>query len=185
MDEPKRKGDWIQTYKGKKFWPLDPRPEEVNIEDIAHALSLICRFNGHCNEFYSVAQHSVLVSDIVRPPEAFVALLHDGAEAYLGDVTSPVKRHLPNVKEIEKRLEKIIFQHFKIENYDKEEISRADKIALYTEMRDLMSEPPEMWEEFNIYQSLLLEKRIITLDPGESERLFLEKYEALNCSGLI
>ena len=57
-----RVGDWIQVYTGGQFWPLDPRPEEIHIEDIAHALALTCRFTGHCREFYSVAQHSLLVS---------------------------------------------------------------------------------------------------------------------------
>lgn len=60
-----RRGDWIQTFTGRRFWPLDPRPEDVCIEDIAHALSLKCRFGGHCTRFYSVAEHSVHVSNYV------------------------------------------------------------------------------------------------------------------------
>ena len=59
--------DWIQTYSGKKFYPLDPRPEDIDIRDIAHALSLNCRFNGHCRCFYSVAEHSVGVSSSQSP----------------------------------------------------------------------------------------------------------------------
>ena len=60
-----RKGDWILTYSGIEFWPLDPRPEDVRIEDIAHALSMQCRFAGHCDRFYSVAEHSIRVADLV------------------------------------------------------------------------------------------------------------------------
>ena len=134
----------MQTYMGGQFWPLDPRSEDVNIEDIAHSLALSCRFNGHCNEFYSVAQHSILVSEIVVPSEAMAALMHDATEAYLGDIVRPLKRFLPNVYGIEKKLERVIFKHFNIEQYNKREIDRADNIALFMEMRDIMKKPPEM-----------------------------------------
>ena len=179
MNSENRKGDWMQTYRGKKFWPLDPRPEEVEIEDIAHALAMMCRFNGHCNNFYSVAQHSVLVSNLVRPSDALAGLLHDGSEAYFADIIRPIKRSLGGIKEIEEKIAQAIFKRFRID-YNKEEISRADNIALFTEMRDLMGEPPETWREFELYQSLLLEDRIVALSPIEAERLFLERYARLN-----
>jgi len=179
MVNEKRKGDWVQTYKRKQFWPLDPRSEDVDIEDIAHSLSLICRFNGHCNVFYSVAQHSVIVSHVVRPSESMVGLLHDGAEAYLGDIVRPVKRFLLGIKEIERELERVIFQHFGITTYDKGEVSRADNLVLFTEMRDMMYEPPAVWRESEKYIPFLLRERIIALEPKESERLFLERYGML------
>lgn len=170
----------MQTFTGKKFWPLDPRPEDVHIEDIAHALSLLCRFNGHCNEFYSVAQHSVLVSQIVSPTNSLPALLHDASEAYLGDIIRPVKLFLPvAVKEIERKLEAVIFQHFAILAYDQKEISRADNIILYTEMRDLMGEPPEVWREAEQYSSLVLQQKILPLDPKASKLLFFSRYREL------
>jgi len=172
-----RKGDWVQTYKRKEFWPLDPRSEDVDIEDIAHSLSLICRFNGHCNYFYSVAQHSVLVSELVRPSEALPGLLHDATEAYMGDIVRPLKRFLPTVKEIEEELERVIFEHFGIGNYDREEVHRADNIARFTEMRDLMSEPPKSWNELEKYSRLLPKQRIIPVSFQESEKLFLDRYE--------
>ncbi|NIR14780.1 MAG: HD family hydrolase, partial [Desulfobacterales bacterium] len=83
---------WFQTYSGKIFSPKKPGPEQICIEDIAQSLSMICRFNGHISEFYSVAQHSVLVSRLV--PEGFEleGLLHDATEAYVGDMPSPIKR---------------------------------------------------------------------------------------------
>lgn len=90
-----RKGDWIQTFTGQQFWPLDPRVDEVRLEDIAHSLANLCRFTGHVREFYSVAQHSVLVSRYcVRIEDQRWGLLHDAAEAYLGDQARPVKRFL-------------------------------------------------------------------------------------------
>jgi uncharacterized protein len=180
MSEPTRKGDWAQTYTGNKFWPMDPRPEDVNIKDIAHSLALSCRFNGHCNLFYSVAQHSVFVSELVKPPQALAALLHDSPEAYLGDIIPPVKLFLPNIEKVERKLEEVIFQRFGIEHYDNKEIKHADKIALYTEMRDLMSNPPETWREFEDYKTQLPKNKIIALNSEESEKLFLKRYQKLS-----
>jgi uncharacterized protein len=173
MSELERKGDWMQTYTGKKFWPLDPRAEDVDIEDIAHSLALSCRFNGHCNVFYSVAQHSVFVSELV-PSERLAALLHDSTEAYFGDIIRPIKRDLVGIEEIEGNLRRAISEHFGIGRYNKEDIAHADNVALYTEMRDLMGKPPETWKEFECYHRLLPEQKIIPLGPQESEMLFLE-----------
>lgn len=88
--------DWILTYTGKKFYPMRPQIEDICIEDIAHALSNLCRFNGHCKEFYSVAQHSMMVSNQIMEmsgdvQQQFAGLLHDASEAYLCDVPRPIK----------------------------------------------------------------------------------------------
>lgn len=179
MYKPERKGDWMQTYTGKQFWPLDPMPEDIDIRDIAHSLALSCRFNGHCYVFYSVAQHSVLVSKLVKSTKALAALLHDSTEAYFGDIIKPIKMHLPDIKKIEKNLEKAVFQHFGIKKYNKGEIIHADKIALYTEMRDIMGEPPEIWKGYRYHMHLLPKKKIIPIGPNESEKLFLKRYEEL------
>jgi hypothetical protein len=89
-----RKGGWIQTFTGIQFYPLDPREEDVELDDIAHSLSMIPRYNGHTKKFYSVAEHSILLSNAVAPQHALWALFHDAAEAYLIDVTKPVKSFL-------------------------------------------------------------------------------------------
>lgn len=173
-----RKGDWAQIYSGEKFWPLDPRPEEVDINDIAHSLAFQCRFNGHCNFFYSIAQHSVFVSKIVPPSQALAGLLHDGAEAYTGDIVSPLKRCLPpQFKEIEIEIEKVIFEHFGIENIDHIEIKKADKIALFTEMRDLMKKPHSKWNDVDTYHPH--PDKIIPLGPEEAKKEFLERFKEL------
>lgn len=102
-----RTGDWIQTFTGKKFWPLDPQPSEVDIRDIAHALSLQCRYAGHCRAFYSVAEHSIHVSNHLLEYGKDVALwglLHDAAEAYVVDVPRPLKRFLPGYAQAEQRV---------------------------------------------------------------------------------
>jgi hypothetical protein len=90
---PAEVGDWMQTWTGKKFYPLDPRPEDVEVLDIIYALGNLSRYNGHC-AFYSVAEHSVLVSELVPYNLALQALMHDAAEAYISDIITPVKRVL-------------------------------------------------------------------------------------------
>lgn len=175
-----RKGDWAQIYSGEKFWPLDPKPEEVSLKDIAHSLALQCRFNGHSDVFYSIAQHSVLVSKVVSQEQALAALFHDASEAYTGDMVSPLKKFLPpEFKMIEKEIENAVFEHFGIkhETVDHVEIKRADKIALFTEMRDLMKEPPSKWDDVDLFQPHT--DKIIPLSPEEAEKEFLDRFNEL------
>ena len=89
-----RRGDWMLTASGRQYWPLDPRADDVDLHDIATALSKECRFGGHCRGMYSVAEHSVLVSHVVPPEYALQGLLHDAAEAYCKDIPKPLKRGL-------------------------------------------------------------------------------------------
>lgn len=95
---PTRRGDWIQTFSGREFYPMDPRPEDIDIIDIAHQLAMTCRYGGAVKRFYSVAEHSVLLACYVErmKPErkdlALQALLHDAAEAYICDIPRPLKR---------------------------------------------------------------------------------------------
>lgn len=145
-----RRGDWMQTFTGVQFWPLDPRPEDINIEDIAHALSNQCRFAGHCTRFYSVAQHSVHVSDHVAPEFAIWGLLHDAAEAYLVDLPRPVKRASQMgslYQEIETALMKCVCERFGMSPEMPKEVHETDNILLMTEKRDLMPGSPAKWVE--------------------------------------
>lgn len=89
-----RKGDWIQTFIGNKFYIVDPRAEDVDIRDIAHSLAMKCRYGGHSRFFYSVAEHSVILSHVVPANLALQALLHDAGETYTGDPTRPYKNSL-------------------------------------------------------------------------------------------
>jgi hypothetical protein len=136
---------WIQTYTGKQFFLVDSRPEDVCIEDIAVALSRICRFGGHCREFYSVAQHSVLVSFEVP---TLAALLHDAAEAYVGDNVKPFKNLVPQLSVVESEVASAIRLAFSLPQgcFDDPEIHHADSRMLATERRDLMAEPPRPWQ---------------------------------------
>lgn len=142
-------GHWIQTYGGRKFHPFDPRPEDVRIADIAHALSNLCRFTGHCRFFYSVAEHSVRASWHVPIEDAMWALLHDASEAYLNDLSRPVKRHngLAFYREQERRLQNVICAAFGLALEEPSSVRIADSRMLMTERRDLMLPPPGPWVE--------------------------------------
>ncbi|QJW47843.1 phosphohydrolase [bacterium BFN5] len=140
-----RQGDWIETYTGIKFWPLDPLPHEVSLNDIAHALAMLCRANGHCTTFYSVAQHSLNVSKELAflgysPRLQLMGLLHDASEAYLSDITRPVKKYLPQYIEIEHKLQTTIFQAFGLipTAEELEIVSQIDNALLAHEVRTLM-----------------------------------------------
>lgn len=140
-----RVGDWMQTVSGKMFWPMDPRPEEVDIEDVAHALSMLCRFGGHCNTFYSVAQHSVYVSYVVPPEFALMGLLHDAGEAYCVDMPRPIKRHLAGYRDIESRVWRAIADRFGVPYQLPECVHLADNAMLLAEKAQLLRAEPAPW----------------------------------------
>ena len=130
-------GKWMETYTGKKFHILEPTEDEIDIRDIAHSLSMQCRYNGHVRQFYSVAEHSYRLSYMVE--DSLAALLHDAAETYLGDMIRTVKICLPEFKVLEAKIQTLIFHKFGVKSYDKKAIKKADNILLATEVRDLMN----------------------------------------------
>ena len=127
---------WITTYTGKKFHYLDPQPEEICIEDIAHALSLACRFSGHCRVHYSVAEHSIRLADIVSGQLKLQALLHDSAEAYITDIPRPVKNTF-GLRPVEEKILTTILNKFGVSGISPV-VRKADNILIATEARDLM-----------------------------------------------
>lgn len=154
--------DWVQTHSGKVFRFTDPRPESILIEDIAHALSMLCRFAGHVKSFYSVGQHSIVVANLVNErcedermdPAThrglvLAALLHDASEAYCVDLPRPIKNRpeLAGYKAIERRVEQAVMARFGVgpEYYDHPWIKWADNRALATEVRDLLNTPDQKW----------------------------------------
>lgn len=143
-----RKGDWICTYSNIHVYPLDARPDEIVIEDIAHALSLICRFTGHCREFYSVAQHCCLAASYAPEGYRLWALLHDASEAYLTDISRPVKRYMADYKAYEAALEKVIADKFGLCWPMPSVVKAIDNQLLLTEARDLM--PPGSVSSWNL-----------------------------------
>jgi hypothetical protein len=136
----------IKTASGKRWHILDPRPELVDVEDIAHALSMQCRFNGHCRQFYSVAQHAVVVArEVYRATSdielAFWGLHHDDEEAYLGDIVRPLKRleTMSRFREVAKRTQDAIAQALGFPSEEPAIVKQIDSRVLATEQRDLMS----------------------------------------------
>src|SRR4029077_8735123 len=128
---------------GTKFYILDPNPKIISIETIAHALSQVCRWAGQCEKFYSVAQHSVLVSEIVPDELALQGLLHDASEAFIGDITSPLKEAMEigapgMLRFLENRIHQAVATRFGLEWPYSAEVKQADRIALATEKRDIM-----------------------------------------------
>lgn len=172
-----RHGSWIQTYTGIQFWPMDPRPEEINILDIAHALSMLCRFNGHCNRFYSVAEHCVHVSTIVAPEFQLWGLMHDAAEAYLSDIPRPIKRVLADFKGFEEHLLTVIAARFSLSVGIPTEICHADGVLLATEKNALMGKEPAAWAPL---PDSLDPAMIRCLSPEEAKTLFLEHFRVLH-----
>ena len=174
-----RKGDWIQTFTGVQFWPLDPRPEEIVIEDIAHALSNQCRFSGHVRKFYSVAEHLVRVANRIQDPHKLWGLLHDASEAYMVDLARPLK-HFSRLgdayREIEEPLMRCICTRFGLSPAEPLEVKIADNNLLVTEKRDLMGPGPAKWRE-EIFQPL--SETINPWYPEVAEKAFLAMYYEL------
>lgn len=175
-------GNWIQTYSGGRFWPLEPRAEDVRVEDIAHALANQCRFAGHVRRFYSVAQHSVLVSCVCDRADRLWGLLHDAPEAYLCDLPRPVKYEprMAIYKEVEKKLEAAIVEHFGLTPGEPASVKAADRRLLFTERRDLL--PHLEWESDSWGMGLEgepLPVAIIPWTPEHAEKMFLKRYREL------
>jgi hypothetical protein len=189
--------NFIRTYTGKRFWPLNPIAEEICIEDIAHALSLICRFTGHCYCLYTVAEHSIRVSKLAQKmvldsarerqikmtPDvinlareiALWGLLHDASEAYLCDVPSPIK-HAPGIGQLYREHEAVLMEaiaaRFNLMPHEPSIVKQADRILLNTELRDLMTGAS--------YSADTLPEPIFPNDQCTAESEFLRRFIALD-----
>ena len=174
--------DWIMTYTGRRFFPLAPRAEDVCIEDIAHALALTNRFNGHTRVPYSVAQHSVLVSCALGnehgPAAGLVGLLHDASEAYLCDIPRPVKRLIGDYAFHEMQVQACVYRAFGVALTDGLEASLklADRRMLRTEQAWLMPPPAEGEDRGDV------EPYVFLLRPSAwdvAEHAFLARFNEL------
>lgn len=174
----------IKVRSGGYVSLLDPQPDTLLIEDIAHALSHLCRFTGHVRKFYSVAQHSVLVSQQVTREHALHALLHDASEAYTGDFSSPLKTLTVDLHDVEHRLQAAVYKKFGLSEAEPAEVKYADVVMLLTEKRDLMlasRRDTTEWSAFNAYAPRT--ERIVPWDSSKSRFEFMRAFRALYKEG--
>lgn len=167
-EHPSCAGPWVETYSGHMFPIFDPKPEDVHIEDIAHALSQQCRFQGNTREFFSVAQHSLMVAHICRRTCALSALLHDAAEAYIGDIPKPLKPHVPAFKAAENGIMWAIDEKFGLGWPPPPEVKVADNRALVTEAGLFMQPVDDLPGGLRV-----------SLPPVVAEQMFLDEFERL------
>ena len=167
---------FMRIYNGIDYELVDIlhlQPEQISIHGIAHALSRLCRFGGNLDEHYSVAQHSVLVSQLLEkidPPAALWGLMHDAAEAYLVDLPSPIKRILPQYEKYENKILDDLGLHFRLGKMSRS-VKAADRAVCYREQTCLQHVP-----EFYFPASSLVAPIITPISAIEAEIMFLRQY---------
>lgn len=167
---------WIRTASGRRFAPLDPDPAAIEITDIAHALSNICRYTGHVSHFYSVAEHCVHVSRLVPEKYALEGLLHDASEAYLADIAGPVKPLLPDYCKAEKNLERAVATRFDLYYPWPEPVKRIDRDMLVMEGRKFMGlTDPTEWG----LEPVELAVMVVGYPPVMARQMFMDRYHEL------
>jgi len=170
------------TTSGKPFWPLAPRAEDIRLSDIAEHLSRICRYGGALRsdvEFYSVAQHSWYCSYIVENGYELEALLHDAAEAYVGDMVRPLKLDMPEYRAVEDVIDRAIRLKFGLPVAMSPAVKLADRIACATEKRDLIAKPDGVeWGDMPEPHRI----RIDGVSPFVARQLFLDRCRELGIS---
>jgi hypothetical protein len=170
---------YIELYSGKSFYFLDPQWQDFDIKDIAHSLSLTCRFTGQCKRFYSVAEHSVGVSKLLDGTGYEMdGLLHDGGEAYLPDVASPVKQFLPDYNKIEDTIVNVLFDKYGLEYPFHPLVKKADREMLSTEAHYLLPSKGDTWGFWDNERPAIGEKPKF-LSPKKAKQLFLDRYREL------
>src|SRR5688500_9233768 len=181
---PPGPGPYLQTISGRWVNPFDPDPSQLDAGDIARALANQCRFGGHSRVFYSVAQHSVIVAELVEQrggdaEDVFAALMHDASEAYLGDMPHPLKHRSPlgaAFKEAEAHLERAIDDRFGIRS-DVPEIKRADRALLATERRAFSA---ETWHRPELEGIEPLELELEAWPPDRAAEEFAARFAELD-----
>lgn len=185
------RGDWMQTFTGRAFYPLDPSPADIDPVDIAHSLAMQCRYNGHVQRFYSVAEHCVLLHDWFllgggrltgRLADerslhlAKWALLHDAAEAYIGDMVRPLKVNMPDFCRADELVTTAVAVRFHMPNGRiPVEVKDADTRILLDERAALLTAPPRDWSLGDLQP---LGVTIHGWNPAVAEKQYLTRLKA-------
>lgn len=193
---PVRQGRYMHTSNGRKYWPLDPRPDEVFVDVVAHHLATRCRYNGAVQHpritsriFYSVAEHSVYVADYIakvlgKPEFALEGLLHDGSESYNGDLIRPLKyspEFTAPFKKVEELNELAVARKFGLVYPFPAEVKIADEAVTTAEVQQIVPKhPAEEWDSGRLHDdSQVAPIEIIMLDAYQAKILFLDKFKEL------
>lgn len=168
--------EWMQTFTGRAFYPLKLEKSDINRYDIAHSLAMQCRYNGHTSRFYSVAEHSILMSQVVPEEDALWALLHDAPEAYIGDMVRPLKRHLKEFREIDERIMGAVCEKFDIPYDMPDSVKEADNRIIENERKELLGQEPLPW---TVHGQPLLDVVITGWMPDEAEKRYLDRLHEL------
>lgn len=178
------KKSYIITYTGKKFNLLEPKIDDIDILDIAHAQAMQCRWTGHCKHHYSIAQHAYYCSFIGPANEALERLMHDTSESYIGDMNRPLK-HYTNAgdayRSVEAPLQGLIYEAFGMSAHEPASVKIADEAMLYAELEQLL--PPierETGEQNNPFGRSEAAKIVIEeWTPAHAEKMFLARFNTL------
>jgi hypothetical protein len=181
---PPSPGPYLQTVSGRWVNPFDPDPGQIELADIGRALANQCRFGGHCRTFYSVAQHCVIVSELIEEEggsaeDALAALMHDAAEAYLGDLPHPIKHRSQlgaAFRDAEQPLERVIRDRFAITG-PSAAVKRIDRALLATERRTFSA---EQWHWPELAGVEPLEVDLEAWLPDDAAEAFLRRFEELD-----
>lgn len=177
MTDTTLRGDWMNTITGRDVHILTPRPEEIDPFDIAHALGMLCRYNGHVAEFYSVGEHCVLMSERVPADDALWALLHDATEAYLGDMIKPLKRADPVYTAIEDQMMGVICERFGLDPACPASVKEADLRILVDERTALQPHRGRPWKSTENVTALGVP--ICGWDPNYAKDRYLARLQDL------
>jgi 5'-deoxynucleotidase YfbR-like HD superfamily hydrolase len=183
MQKAKIGDQWISLLSGGRFNYNKPEDSDVTIDDIASALSNVCRYSGHLPRFYSVAQHLVNTSYIVPPEHAFTALMHDTAEAFTNDLPTPLKWALPIFKELEVKIEGAMSKKFGFEYPYPPSVKEADTVMLILE-KLYVKEDTSVWPLYEKWtpEAVEIYRPLVDLDswqPRRAKREFMERFEEL------
>jgi len=171
-----RVGDWISTLSGLQFYPFDPRPEEIDIIDVAKGLSLQCRYAGQVLWHYSIAQHSYYVSMLCDPEDALSGLLHDLSEFIICDLPRPIKPMLKEYLMAEDAIMKVAAKKFGFDYPKPPSVEFVDRNIVRNEIEALRPTPPEWANRYIRLEGLVVEE----WSPSYAEQMFLNRYEELS-----